>query len=57
MRKKVASIVLKLIGDQHGGEVLEYAIIIGLIVIAAIGIVAAIGNKVVANFSSINSSM
>jgi Flp pilus assembly pilin Flp len=43
--------------DQNGGEVLEYALIAGLIVVAAIGIIGAVGNKVFARWDSLNSSM
>jgi len=43
-------------GDQ-GGEVLEYALIAGLIVVAAISIIGAMGTKVVAYWTSLNVSM
>lgn len=46
-----------LIADEQGGEVLEYALIAGLIVVAAIGIIGKIGTKVLARWSSLNSSM
>jgi len=49
--------ITRLLCDQNGGEVLEYALIAGLIVIAAIAVIAAVGNKVVANWSSVASSM
>jgi Flp pilus assembly pilin Flp len=47
----------KLLMDDSGGEVLEYALIAGLIIVAAIGLVAAVGNKVVARWTSVNSSL
>jgi Flp pilus assembly pilin Flp len=47
----------KLIYDDRGGEVLEYALIAGLIVVAAIATIAAVGGKVLAYWSSANSSM
>jgi len=43
--------------DDRGGEVLEYALIAGLIVVAAIAIIAAVGTKVSAYWTSLNSSM
>ena len=49
--------ITRLLDDQRGGEVLEYALIAGLIVVAAIAVIAAVGTKVVANYTSINSSM
>jgi Flp pilus assembly pilin Flp len=43
--------------DERGGEVLEYAIVSGLIVVAAIGVIGKIGTKVLARWSSLNSSL
>jgi len=47
----------KLLKDETGGEVLEYALIAGLIVVAAIAVIGAVGTKVVARWSSLDSSM
>jgi pilus assembly protein Flp/PilA len=47
----------KLVRDEQGGEVLEYALIAGLIVVAAIAVIGAVGTKVVARWTSLNSSM
>jgi pilus assembly protein Flp/PilA len=43
--------------DEQGGEVIEYALIMGLIVVAAIAIIGSVGTKVLARWSSVNSSM
>jgi Flp pilus assembly pilin Flp len=43
--------------DDCGGEVLEYALIAGLIVVAAIAVIGSVGAKVLGNWSSLNSSM
>jgi Flp pilus assembly pilin Flp len=43
--------------DESGGEVLEYALIAGLIVVAAIAVIGSIGGKVLASWNSLNSSM
>jgi len=43
--------------DERGGEVLEYALVCGLIVVAAIGVIGKIGTKVLARWGSLNSSM
>jgi len=55
--KKLLAAFGKLIRDEQGGEVLEYALIAGLIVVAAIAIIGAVGTKVVAKWSSLDSSM
>lgn len=47
----------RLARDDHGGEVIEYALILGLIVVACIVIVGAVGTKVLARWTSVNSSM
>ena len=49
--------LLRLIRDDHGGEVLEYALVAGLIVIAAISAITAVGTKVLARWTSIQNSM
>jgi len=43
--------------DEQGGEVLEYALIAGLIVVAAIAVISAVGTKVLATWTSLNSSV
>ncbi len=47
----------KLVLDEQGGEVLEYALIAGLIVVAAIAVISSVGTKVVARWTSLNSSL
>jgi len=48
---------LKLARDERGGEVLEYALVAGLIVIAAIAVIGSVGTKVLARWNSVNSSL
>jgi len=55
--KAMKNLMRKLWADGRGGEVLEYALIAGLIVVAAIAVIGAVGTKVVARWSSLNSSM
>ena len=43
--------------DERGGEVLEYAILAGLIVVAAIAVIGSVGGKVLARWNSLNSSV
>jgi len=47
----------KLIKDENGGEVLEYALIVGLIVVAAIAAITSVGTKVLAKWTSVDTSM
>ncbi|HEY7090800.1 MAG TPA: Flp family type IVb pilin [Tepidisphaeraceae bacterium] len=53
----VKQLLRRLIADEQGGEVLEYALIAGLIVVAAIAVIGAVGTKVLARWESVNSSM
>jgi len=49
--------IQNLITDESGGEVMEYALILGIISVAAIATIGALGVKVLARWQSINSSM
>jgi pilus assembly protein Flp/PilA len=51
------NLVARLVKDEQGGEVLEYALIAGLIVVACIAIIGSVGNKVLARWTSLNGSM
>jgi len=57
MAQQLKKIVKNLIQDEQGGEVLEYALIAGLIVVAAIAVITSVGGKVVARWTSLDSSM
>ena len=52
--KRVKNLFCRLVAEQHGGEVIEYALIAGLIVIAAIAAIAVVGTKVLANWNSLS---
>ena len=47
----------KLVKDETGGEVLEYALIAGLIVVAAIAVIGTVGTKVLARWTGVDSSL
>ena len=51
------TLISKLVRDEQGGEVLEYALIAGLIVVAAIAVITSVGSKVLARWTSLNSSL
>lgn len=50
------AIVQKFLKDDQGGEILEYALIAGLIVVAAIACIGAIGTRVLGRWQSLNAS-
>jgi len=55
--KSIKNLVSKLWNDERGGEVLEYALIAGLIVVAAIAVIGAVGTKVVAKWNSVETGL
>ena len=55
--KAIKNLLVKVIKDEQGGEVLEYALIAGLIIVAAIAVIGAVGTKVLARWNSVNSGM
>jgi Flp pilus assembly pilin Flp len=54
---KAMNFLAKLVKDEQGGEVLEYALIAGLIVVSALAVISSVGTKVLARWGSLNSSM
>ncbi len=53
----VSRLFYRAIWDEGGGEVLEYALIAGLIVVGAIAVIGHVGTKVLARWGSLNSSI
>jgi Flp pilus assembly pilin Flp len=54
---RITKMLNRLIADENGAEVIEYALVLGLIVVGAIVIIGAFGTKVLARWGSVNSSM
>ena len=50
-------LIRELIRDEQGGEVLEYALIAGLIVVAALSVIMTVGTKVTAKWTSLDSGL
>ncbi|MDB5356409.1 MAG: Flp/Fap pilin component [Phycisphaerales bacterium] len=55
--RSVTALFSRLWSDETGGEVLEYALIVGLIVVAAIAAITSVGTKVLARWTSLNASL
>ena len=51
------NMLTRLVRDEQGGEVLEYALIAGLIIVAAIAVIGAVGTKVLARWTSVDSGL
>jgi Flp pilus assembly pilin Flp len=55
--KHVKDLACRFLRDEQGGEVIEYALIVGLIVVGTIATIALVGNKVLARWTSVQSSL
>ena len=55
--KALKNFVARLVRDEQGGEVLEYALIAGLIVVAAIAVITTVGGKVLARWNALNNGL
>jgi Flp pilus assembly pilin Flp len=53
-RNKLHTIATSLIRDERGNEVIEYALLLGMIVCACIFFISALGKKVVGRWDRIN---
>jgi Flp pilus assembly pilin Flp len=53
--RAVVRLARRALNDDRGGEVLEYALVAGLIVVASISIIGCVGGKVLARWTSVNS--
>jgi Flp pilus assembly pilin Flp len=54
---KFGRFVKRFLEDEGGGELIEWVLIAGLIIVATITTVAAFGTKVMAKWTSVNASM
>jgi Flp pilus assembly pilin Flp len=55
--KRATTLLRRLVRDERGGEVMEYVLIAGLIVVATIVVIGAVGTKVLARWNTVNSGM
>ena len=50
-------LLVNMLRDDSGAEVLEYALVLGLVIVVAITLISQVGTKVVARWTSVNSGM
>lgn len=55
--KTLKLLVQRLVKDESGGEVLEYALIAGLIIVGAIAVITAVGTKVLAKWTAVSDGL
>lgn len=54
--RKIQSVVVRLIRDESGAEVMEYVLIAGLIIVGTIATIAGLGTKVLGRWTSVKNS-
>jgi Flp pilus assembly pilin Flp len=55
--RAMVRLVARSLKDDRGGEVLEYALVAGLIIVGAMGAISCVGTKVVGKWNSLSSSL
>lgn len=50
-------LLARLVADERGGEVLEYALVAGLLVVAAITVITSVGSKVLAKWQALDTGL
>ena len=50
-------LIRRLVRDDRGGETIEYALVLGLVIVVAIAVIGTFGVKVLARWTSVNSSV
>ena len=55
--RSTGAALARLLRDERGGEIIEWALVAGLIVIATIAVVGAVGTKVLARWNSVNQGL
>ena len=55
--RTVTCLLSRFARDEQGGEVLEYALVAGLLVVTAIAVIGSVGTKILARWQSLDSSL
>ena len=55
--KTLTNLLSLLARDERGGEVLEYALVAGLLVVSAIAVIGSVGTKILARWTSLDNSL
>ena len=55
--KACKNLLGKLVKDEAGGEVLEYALILGLIIVASITVITTVGTKVLGKWNAASTGL
>jgi Flp pilus assembly pilin Flp len=50
-------LLARLVADERGGEVLEYALVAGLLVVAAIAVISSVSSKVLSKWQALDAGL
>jgi Flp pilus assembly pilin Flp len=54
--KRLKGLASRFIRDEQGGEVIEYALILGLIIVGTIAAIGTVGTRVLARWTTVTNS-
>ena len=57
LRETHEQLIARFFREEEGGEVLEYALIVGLLIVGAVATISTVGTKILARWTSLNNSM
>ena len=52
--KRTLEMFARIIRDENGGEVVDYALVVGFIVVAALVVIGSVGQKALARWTSLD---
>jgi Flp pilus assembly pilin Flp len=55
--KRTLEMFARIIRDENGGEVVDYALIVGFIVVGALVVIGAVGQKALIRWNSLNNNI
>jgi Flp pilus assembly pilin Flp len=56
MHRRFIKSLIACLRDERGGEIMEYVLVGGLVIVGGIAVVLAFGGKVVARWNSVNNA-
>jgi Flp pilus assembly pilin Flp len=56
-RRALMRMAARVVSDEKGGEVLEYALVAGLVVVGAIATISCVGTKMASRWRTVNNAI
>lgn len=55
--KSIKQMMARLIREDSGAEVVEYALVLGLVIVVAVSLIGAVGGKVLASWTRVDDGL